>query len=58
MRYETAHGLADFDFQTLHMKAGSPQGCLLSTEKAKIFLNSLAEALSMLVDGVRFWNGV
>ena len=57
MRYETAHGMADFDFSTLHFQGGSIQGCLISTEKAKIFLNSLAEALNLLVDGVRFWNG-
>ena len=61
MMYETEHGLADFDFHTLHMTCGSIQGCLLSTEKAKIFLSSLhAEAIDTIVGsgGVRFWNGV
>ena len=57
--YETDHGLADFDFDMLHMTTGSIQGCLLSTEKAKLFLNSLAEAISVMAGGggVRFWNG-
>ena len=59
MMYETDHGLVDFDFSLLHMTCGSIQGCLLSTEKAKIFLNSLAEAIQVVAGGggVRFWNG-
>jgi hypothetical protein len=59
MMYETEHGLPDFDFQTLHMTTGAIQGCLLSTEKAKLFLNSLAEAFNVLAGGggIRFWNG-
>jgi hypothetical protein len=59
MMYETEHGLPDFDFHTLHMTTGAIQGCLLSTEKAKLFLNSLAEAFSVLAGGggIRFWNG-
>jgi hypothetical protein len=60
MMYETEHGLPEFDFQTLHMTtAGAIQGCVLSTEKAKLFLNSLAEAFSVLAGGggIRFWNG-
>ena len=51
MMYETEHGLPDFDFHTLHMTTGAIQGCLLSTEKAKLFLNSLAEAFSVLAGG-------
>ena len=57
MRYETCHGMADFNFSKLRFRGGEIQGSLLSTEKAKIFLNSLSEALSMLVDGARLWNG-
>ena len=59
MQYETEHGLADFVFETLHMTTGFIQGCLLSTEKAKLFINSLAEAINTLIaaGGVRFWNG-
>ena len=59
MMYETEHGLPDFDFTTLHMTCGYIQGCTLSTEKAKIFMNSLAEAIATVVgaeDGAfRFW---
>ena len=59
MLYETAHGLADFCFDTLHMTTGRVQGCRLSTEEAKIFLSSLAEAIDVVAggSGVRFWCG-
>ncbi|KOO29413.1 hypothetical protein Ctob_015874, partial [Chrysochromulina tobinii] len=51
--YETEHGLADgaprhgggFDFTRLRSKCGYFQGCMLSTEKAKIFMASLVEAI-------------
>ena len=56
-QYETVHGLATLNFTLLQMKSGAVQGCLLSTEKAKLFMNTLAEAVSMQIDGVRFWNG-
>jgi hypothetical protein len=70
--YETEHGLAegatrpardsggvDFDFTTVQSRCGYFQGCLLSTEKAKIFMASLSEAIDTLVGGggVRLWNG-
>ena len=56
--YETEHGLAEgaarpaagsggveFDFTTVQSRCGYFQGCLLSTEKAKIFMASLSEAI-------------
>jgi hypothetical protein len=70
--YETAHGLAEgvarpardsegaeFDFTTVQSRCGYFQGCLLSTEKAKIFMASLCEAIDTLIGGggVRLWNG-
>jgi len=65
--YETEHGLADgaprhgggFDFTRLRSKCGYFQGCMLSTEKAKIFMASLVEAIDTMVSngGVRMWNG-
>ena len=65
--YETEHGLADgvprhgggFDFTRLRSKCGYFQGCMLSTEKAKIFMASLVEAIDTIVSdgGVRMWNG-
>ena len=71
--YETEHGLAegaalpgsgrgggDFDFTTMRSRCGYFQGCFLSTEKAKIFMASLIEAIDTMVSGggVRLWNGV
>jgi hypothetical protein len=56
-QYETVHGLATLNFETLRMKSGAVQGCLLSTEKAKLFMNTLAEAVANQVDGIRFWDG-
>ena len=56
-RPETAHGLATLDFELLRTKTGFVMGCLLSTEKAKLFINSLVEAIGMATDGVRLWNG-
>ena len=70
--YETEHGLAegvalperglsgaDFEFTTVQSRCGYFQGCLLSTEKAKIFMSSLSEAIDTMIGGggVRFWNG-
>ena len=70
--YETEHGLAegtarsgggrgggDFDFTTMRSRCGYFQGCFLSTEKAKIFMASLIEAIDTMVSGggVRMWNG-
>ena len=70
--YETEHGLAegvtrpagdsggvDFDFTTVQSRCGYFQGCLLSTEKAKIFMASLSEAIDTMLGGggVRLWNG-
>ena len=60
MLYETDHGLADFNFEKQHMTSGYIMGCVLSTEKAKIFINCLAEAVNTVLGGdggVRFWNG-
>ena len=70
--YETEHGLAegvalptrgrggaDLEFTTVQSRCGYFQGCLLSTEKAKIFMASLSEAIDTVVGGggVRLWNG-
>ena len=57
--FETAHGLADLDFSKVRTKCGYVQGCVLSTEKAKLFIASLAEAIDVSVrgGGVRFWSG-
>ena len=70
--YETEHGLAegvalpergldrgDLAFTTVQSRCGYFQGCLLSTEKAKIFMASLSEAIDTVIGGggVRFWNG-
>jgi hypothetical protein len=64
--YETEHGLAegaalpgsgrgggDFDFTTMRSRCGYFQGCFLSTEKAKIFMASLIEAIDTMVSGGR-----
>ena len=52
------HG-GGFDFTRLRSKCGYFQGCMLSTEKAKIFMASLVEAIDTMVSngGVRMWNG-
>jgi len=56
VRIDTAHGLTP-PSSLANMLSGSVQGCVLSTEKARLLMNSLAEAVSILAEGVTMWNG-
>ena len=52
-RYDSAAGLGGLFLNSM----GALMGCVLSPDKAKIFLNSLLAAIKLHVTGARLWGG-
>ena len=50
-RYDSAAGLGGFFENWM----GSMMGCVLSTDKAKLFINCVITAIAMIVQGVELW---
>ena len=50
-RYDSAAGLGDFFVNSM----GALMGCVVSPDRAKLFVNSVIAAIELLVRGLRLW---